>query len=179
MKNMYVVGTLHQGCVPEEELVDVLESFKPDQLFLELPDEPLEDIVKSGDIRDEMIYAYQWAKKNNILVHCFDSEINTFRDGITVDSPEFKKLLVEQTEILKNSKITWKQHNKKQYDSLLDHPLIAVISDPAKELQREKDMLQKIRKHSIQEGVILILTGAGHLSFFESELPEATFPFRR
>jgi uncharacterized RmlC-like cupin family protein len=40
-------------------------------------------------------------------------------------------------------------------------------------------MLKNIHRHMDHEGVIVILTGAGHLDFFEKELPEADMIFRK
>jgi len=178
MQKVYVIGTIHGGYVPQDELREELAKLKPTQLLLELPDKSLKEIKRSDDIRDEMMCAYEWATKNKVPVYCFDTNRNTFRKGITINSPVFKKLIDYQLMMLKSNKISWKDFNKKKNDSFLDHPLEDKVSDPVKLAKRDKEMLENIQKHMVSDGNIVILTGAGHLPFFEKELSEAIFPFR-
>lgn len=178
MRNIYVIGTLHGGYVPTEELEEQLVKLDPSQLFIELPDKSIETIKSGGDVRDEMMFVYEWGHKHNIPVHCFDVDRWTLKEGITINSPEFKELYDAQSKILEKHKLSWKELNKEKYDTLLDHPLMEKVSDSTKEHEREIEMLQNIRDNMKKQGNILIFTGTAHLSFFQESLSKAIFPFR-
>jgi hypothetical protein len=178
MRKVYVLGTIHGNYVPKEELAEELAKLNPTQMFVELPDKSLEQIIEGGDVRDEMIFADSWGRERNIPVYRFDTDRDTLRAGMTVDSPDFKKLFSDQLHMLKKLKLSWKEFNRRENDTALDHPLENIVSDPTEFGKREEEMLRNIRHHMSEQGVVLILTGAKHLSFFEKQLPEAVFPLR-
>jgi hypothetical protein len=44
--------------------------------------------------------------------------------------------------------------------------------------EREIEMLKNVKKRISLRGKTIIVTGCGHLSFFEKHIKNATFPFR-
>ena len=52
------------------------------------------------------------------------------------------------------------------------------LIDLDKEIKRESEMLRNIRNVIVKKGIVLILTGCGHLDFFEKNIKDAIFPFR-
>ncbi|MDO8513036.1 MAG: hypothetical protein Q7S37_00845 [bacterium] len=171
MTKIIIVGTLHAGITPNSELEEVIESYKPDQILVEIKNE---DIIKDNvdSYPPEMIFAYQWAKKNGIKVAGFDSDIDVFKEGIT--DADNQRLIEQQKKLIKTS---WKEFNKKENEKLLDIEGIDIV-DHQKERERELDMLRNINKIIINSGVVLIITGCGHLNFFEDNIDRAIFPFR-
>ena len=81
MRRIIIIGTIHT-LTPETELIPILENLKPDILFIEISEE---DIISNNfkDYPEEMIYSFNWAKKNNIKVIGFDSKINVFAENKT------------------------------------------------------------------------------------------------
>ena len=81
LRKIIVIGTLHAGITPNNELKDVIESFEPDQLLVEIVND---DIVKNdlSSYPPEMIFAFEWAKSNKVKVAGFDSKIDVFREGV-------------------------------------------------------------------------------------------------
>jgi len=176
MRKIYIIGTIHKGYTSKEELGAVLKNLSPNQVLVELPDQPIEKTRKSTDVRDEMMFAYDWAKENNIRVDCFDNDVDILREGMTLDHPKSKELMKYHTGILKH--YSWKDLNKKEHAHTMDSPLEAEIADPIKQKNRENQMLKNIRGLLIPDGNVVILTGTAHLPFFEHSIPEAIFPLR-
>ena len=50
--------------------------------------------------------------------------------------------------------------------------------DQTKSEEREKALLQNIQENTVF-GTNVILTGAGHLNFFQKHFPDAIFPYRK
>ena len=172
MRTIIIIGTLHEGLTPVDELQEILEDIHPDQLLVEITKEDLQD-ERFGKYPKEMVYAHKWAKKNNIQVNGFDSPIDVMKHNITKEDE--KHAVSEIYKLLKDH--TWKDMNKKEYQDI-ESRLIEELVDPLKHKKRQQEMLQNIKRSMLSQGKILILTGAGHLEFFEEHLPEATFPFR-
>ena len=59
----------------------------------------------------------------------------------------------------------------------LEDKITTKYFDIKKSQEREQKMLKEIRVKLI-EGTNVIVTGAGHLSFFEKEIPDAELLFR-
>lgn len=91
-RKIIVIGTLHAGITPNNELKEVMESFKPDQLLVEIArDDIVENNVSSYP--PEMIFAFEWAKVNNVQVDGFDSKIHVFREGVV---PQDNEALIDK-----------------------------------------------------------------------------------
>ena len=63
MQKIIVIGTVHGGFTPDEELKEVFEEYSPKQLFVEVAEEH----VKKNKLKDyppEMIFTLRWAKEN-------------------------------------------------------------------------------------------------------------------
>lgn len=172
---LIIIGTLHAGLTPHNELKEALEQYDIDQLLVEIT---AEDLAKGRleKYPDEMIYAYRWAIKNNVRVDGFDSSINVLAEGMT--DADNKKVIEEQQKILESKGYGWKDLNKKEITEIFNTKSVKKLIDRTKETQREKKMLQNIKSKLIPEGTIVILTGAGHLNFFEKHLKQAIFPYR-
>lgn len=172
MKKIIIIGTLH-GMTPESELEELFNKYKPEQILVEIAEADLEkDKIKSYP--REMVFAYKWAKKNGIPTAGFDSGINSLRDGAT--EKDNQKLIEVETELLEG--LTWKDMNRRENDTLLDTDFYFQVVDPNKERKREEEMLKNIQNLSIEDKIVMIITGAGHLKFFEKNIPAAIFPLR-
>lgn len=111
-------------------------------------------------------------KKNKIKIAGFDSNINIFAEGKT--EKDNQKLMEEQDRIIK--KHNWKKFNKKWFMESLDED--DNFTDKNKFRLRQEKMFGNIKKNLIPDGTNIILTGAGHLAFFEEKFPGAVFPLR-
>ena len=73
-------------------------------------------------------------------------------------------------------KHTWKDMNKAKFLKKLD--VEDGLTDKIKFKKRQFEMLKNIKNNLSSQGKIVILTGCGHLQFFEENIKEAEFPFR-
>lgn len=173
MIKIIIIGTLHAGITPNDELEEVIEKFKPNQLLIEMASD---DVAKNnlGDYPLEMVFAFKWAKNNNVPVVGFDSKINVFRNGV---GPQDNQAIIEkQKQLIKN--LSWKDFNKTENEKLLAVDGLNDLVDPTKERARENEMLKNIQAGIIKSGTALIVTGVAHLNFFERNIKDAIFPFR-
>ncbi len=173
MKKIIILGTLHAGLTPEDELKEVLEEYNPHQLLIEIAEEDIKN-GKFDSYPPEMVFAYNWAKKNKVKVNGFDSKIDVLRKGMT---EEDNQKLIEKQKKLMNI-FTWKDMNKTENLKKLDADSAKNLIDQKKEEKREFEMLKNIKNSMIENGKILIITGCGHLDFFEKYISNAIFPFR-
>lgn len=180
MKKVIIIGTIHLNWTPREELWEVLNNINPDQVLVELSGEELNMRPRSDSIRDEIFSAYDWAIQNNKLVNYFDTEDSPLKDGVTGKEPEFLEHELKSKELLKN--YSWKDLNKTEPWRIsevkeLEDKITEKYFDMKKSKEREQKMLGNILNKLI-EGTNVVITGAGHLSFFEKEIPDAILPFR-
>jgi len=174
MNQIYIIGTLHAGWTPDKELQEELEKIKPDQLLVEICDSDLQD-NKLDDYPPEMVFAYQWAKENQVSVVGYDSKIKVFREGISDEDNQ--AVIEEQKKQL--SHLTWQGANKPENCQLFMKESYEKLVDPAKDKLREQEMLDNIKKAIADQGRVVILTGCGHLDFFKANLSEAKFPLNK
>ncbi len=175
MRKIIIIGTLHAGLTPENELKEVLEKYSPDQLLVEIVEEDVKK-EKFDSYPPEMIFVYKWAKKNKIKVNGFDSKIDVFSKGMAEEDNE--KVIQEQKILMNNLNLKWKDMNKAENLKKLDTDSAKKLVDPEKEAKRESEMLKNIKKSMIRGGTIVIITGCGHLEFLERHIKDAIFPFR-
>jgi pheromone shutdown protein TraB len=174
MREIIVIGTLHAGATPNSELKEVLERYKPDRLLVEMAQVDINN-KRIRKYPPEMRFAYNWAKKNNLEVYGFDTKDNTnFAKGMT--KKDNLKVIDEQWKLL--GKHTWKDTNKERYNKLLDTESSINLIDWKKEKIREAVMLRNVKKKMLRKGRVVIITGCGHLNFWEKRLKTAKFPFR-
>jgi hypothetical protein len=173
MRKIIFIGTLHAGLTPKNELGKILDSLKPDQLFIEIPPEAV-DNKRIFAYPDEMIFALRWAKRNRILVSGFDANIEIIKKGKT--EKDSRAVLRKQKMIIK--KYGWRNFNRERFSELLDKEAKDLI-DLRKWRLREEKMAKNIAAELIKSGTIIILTGVSHLSFFEKKFRRAEFSFRR
>ena len=173
MRKIIIIGTLHAGLTDEIELKHLLEKYNPDQVFVEIAQEDI-DKGKINSYPPEMISIYGWAIEQDIVVNGFDSKINTLRERLT--NKDNQAVIEEQKKIMKN--FNWKDMNKEKNNGLLHIPSLDLLVDKEKEAKRELEMLAKINSVMVSQGTVLIVTGCGHLNFFEKMLPDAIFPLR-
>ncbi len=170
---IYIIGTIHAGFTPFKELKTILEKLNPNQLLVEIAEVDLKK-EKLKNYPPEMVLAYKWAKKNKVKVYGFDSKINELRKGVTKKDT---KILIEKQKKLMIG-YTWKDMNKKKIMKILSVPLVNKLIDPKILKRRQKEMLRNIKRMIDNKGIVIILTGAGHLSFLEKHFKKAIFPFR-
>lgn len=180
MNRTIIVGTLHLGLTRKNDLKKLLEEIHPDQLLLELPAEQSAR-ERASRTSDEMGFAAMWAGTKGIPVAYFDTGESVLRDGISVEGSLYKELESRQVQEIKA--FSWQDLNKKEpwregRLASAQQTFWRECIDPAKWELREENMLENIQRLKKQKGTVLILTGAGHLDFFEREFPEAEFPYR-
>jgi hypothetical protein len=173
MTKIIIIGTLHAGLTPNRELGNVLKNLNPDLLLVEIAND---DLIKNNlaGYPEEIIFACKWAKENGIKISGFDSKINIFKNEVLPD--DNAELLEEQKKLL--GKFSWKDCNKKENEKLLDTKKEEMIIDKKKWKKRENEMLKNIEKNIPNNGTIVIITGVGHLDFFEKKMKNAIFPLR-
>jgi len=170
MNELYVIGTsqLESAIIG---IVELLNSFSPSQLFIEMTD----DDVKTVDINHyepDFIAAYNWARYNNVLIRGIDHSVSYFLDNIPFEA--FLKI-----EELKNSFLDtdFKELNKRKYDEMYNN-IISTFFNVEKYAERIEGMINNIRENMIYGAKSVALIGVGNLPYFEKNLPEAVFPFR-
>ncbi|MCK5449910.1 hypothetical protein KAI32_03520 [Candidatus Pacearchaeota archaeon] len=174
MKKIIVIGTMH-NIFPKhkDELKSIIEEIDPDQVLVEIEKKDLNsDEIKSYP--KEIVFAYNWAIKNKKKVDAFDVDMNLWKKGVTQKDED----RIEKEWFQKYGKHNWKFFNKKTSENRLTIWTIDEIIDQNKMGVRQKNMLENIKRISIKEGKVLILTGAYHLDFFAKHLKQATFPYR-
>lgn len=114
-------------------------------------------------------------QEKNIEVFGFDSGVDTFREGVTREDNQ--AIIEKQDRAMEN--LSWKDFNIEENNKLLDVEGIEKLIDPEKEKMREMEMLKNIQNNIIENGTVVIITGAGHLNFFEENIKDAIFPFRK
>lgn len=179
MKEIIIIGTLHGGWTPKDELEEVLKTINPDKVLLELS---LEELLRPREqsIRDEMFAAYDWAVQNGKDIDVFDIENNTLKEGVTGKEPEFAELQSKAQELLKQ--YSWKDLNKSgpwnnSEVTQLDEALMEKYFDAEKTKERDLTLLQNI-KDKLVDGINVVVTGTAHLTFFKEQMPEARLLFR-
>ena len=172
MKKIYFIGTLH-GRTPKNDLESMLNKLNPDQLILEIQQTDIEN-KNLNSYPDEMVFGHNWAEKNNVSIYGMDTAFSEIADD--KDEEDNQKVIALQDKIITNH--DWKDFNKEEYLKLLEIPEEKELIDEEKSNLREQEMLKNMLSNAILKGTIVVLTGAGHLAFFEKELPEAIFPLR-
>lgn len=176
-----VIGTLHLGLTRRNDLRKILEELKPAQLLVELPEEPTARL-RASQHSDEMAFAAMWAETKSIPVGFFDvNEGGILKDGVSENDSDFKRLVDEQVAELKA--FPWQDLNRRDVWEKgrlgeVERELYSQYFDAEKWEVRERKMLENIKRLTGKEGTTVILTGAGHLVFFQKELPNAEFPYR-
>jgi len=173
MQNLIFIGTLHARFTPHGELRAVLEQYQPEMLLVEISQADLESDT-TQKYPDEMVFAAAWAKENGISVYGFDSDIEVHVEGLT--ETDNQAVIDEQRAI----PLTYnrKDANKSAVNEALKTPLAVAQIDPLKWDQREHEMEKNINQLLDSTKRIVIITGVGHLDYFEKQFPQAVFPFR-
>ncbi len=180
MKEIIIIGTLHGGHTPKDELEEVLNTINPDKVLIELSPEELHDRPREDSFSDEMFTAYDWAINNSKQIDVFDVENNSLKEGVTGKEQEFIELQTKYQEFLKQ--YSWKDLNKQEpwIDSgvaEMENFVIEKYFIEEEEKKRDFSMIQNIKEQLI-DGVNVVFTGTGHLTFFKEQIPEAKLLFR-
>ena len=176
MKKVIIIGTIHLGWTPGDELKAEIAKYNPDKLFIELTDSEVEGV----SIRDEMFIALDWARENIVPYAFFDSDFGSLKDGITGKEPEFMAQELRVKEMLKEH--NWKSLNNRgpwndPEIKKAEDEIIAKYFDLEKKRRREEVMTQNIMSELV-EGTNVVITGAGHITHFLADIPNAVAPFR-
>ena len=177
MRKIYIIGTLH-NMLPkhQEELESLLEELNPAQVLVEIVRKDLET-KNTRKYPKEMRFAYKWGIKHGKKTDGFDAPLDVVKKSIT--KRELKRVEKEAISVIDKYGLTWKDFNKSKYEHIKEvDRLENKIIDRPKDKLRQRKMLENIYKMMIEDGSILILTGAGHLSFFERNFKGAIFPLR-
>lgn len=174
MKEVVIIGTMH-NMFPEykNEFRLILEKVNPDQIIVEIDEKDL-DTKEIETYPKEMVFAYRWDIKNKKQVGAFDVDVDLWKTGVTQEEED----RIEKNWFVKYGKYDWKFFNKDTSKNRLEVWTIDKIIDQKKMGIRQQIMIKNIKKMSIEEGKILIITGAYHLDFFAKYLKDAIFPYR-
>lgn len=170
MRQVYIIGTIHNQ-VLRKEINNILDKLNPNQILLEIVNSHLNS-NKISKYPAEMRLAYEWAKKHNKNVKGFEVK-SSRKDNLTNQEIKIVKKVNEYV-----ASKDWKYFNKKRHMDQIEKLLRPLPLLTREDKSRQKRMLKNIRKHMIRNGRIVIITGIGHLNFFEKHIPEAKFPFR-
>ncbi len=173
MSKLIFIGTLHAGLTPHKELQEVLGHYKPEVLLIEIQQIDIASNTLSK-YPDEMVFALSWAHEKGISVYGFDSPIDVFAKGR--GEKENQAVIEEQKEILKS--FSWKDANKQEVCDKLYTSSAKTLVNPAKDKEREEEMLKNVKNRITDQATIVVVTGSGHLQFFEKHFPDALFPLR-
>ncbi|MEX1027355.1 MAG: hypothetical protein WD049_05020 [Candidatus Paceibacterota bacterium] len=179
MQEIILIGTIHSGWTPVDELRQVLAEQQPDKVLVELSPEELKR-SREDSIRDEMFTAHDWAVENDVPVGVFDVENHILKEGVTGKEPAFTEYEQKSKEILNG--YTWKElNNEKPWQSpeitALEEQMNKEYIDVEKSKQREQTMLENIKDDLIERRNVVV-TGTRHLSFFKQNLPDAEMLLR-
>lgn len=176
MRTIYLIGTVHFMMPQREmELKLLLQVMDPDQVFVQIDD----DDMKFGNKQyaaKEMLYAYDWAIQRNKKVVCYDKRMDL--SSYYLEEEKKKEVKEEMAHLLAGT--NWKEFNKinteiyKKFEKLK-----LLLVDENKERERHYAMLANIERNLIDKGKILVITGIGHLPYFERNLKDALFPLGR
>jgi uncharacterized protein (UPF0335 family) len=172
MSNLIFIGTLHGGLTPEQELIKIVEGFQPSILLVEINQEDVEN-KNTKEYPEEMQAILQWGEHRQIEIHGFDSNIDPLQKNIS--ESDLKRLDEEQQEILDEH--NWEEFNKETKSEALKTTSWHKVINLRRWDEREQEMYQNIvRITSDSAGIIVVVTGSGHLSFFKSKFSSAQFP---
>lgn len=170
---VFFIGTLHGNFTPHDELLELVESFNPSRLLIEMTQADIES-GSTEKYPDEMQAALAWATDKHIKVYGIDSDIKTLKDGVTDD--DLKLLAVEQSAVIR--KHDWKEFNKPTINPDLETKTWLRIIDKAKEDERNLEMFKNVRRQIDRSynANTVVITGSGHIRFFNGKFAYAHFP---
>ena len=165
MDKMFFIGTLHKGLTNLQELEELILSYNPDLLGLEITHK---DLISNNvsHYPNEMIFALELAKKHKMKFFGFDSDIKVMNDDVDEEN-----ILIEQKELIKKN--NWKDFNKLNLTKKLNQ-ISKPLFNQEKWEERELEMEQNILKNINNEKSI-VLTGVGHIDFFKKKFPNSKF----
>lgn len=172
MRKLIFIGTLHARLTPKTELFSVLDEYDFDLILIEVQQSDL-DSNNLDRYPPEMLDAFSYAKSKGIKVKGFDCGFNVILKGKSDD--DNLAVIEEQKKLLAG--LNWKDFNKEINLKLIDIKSENDLIDQEKWDERENLMMENIEKELI-DGTVIIITGAGHLKYFEKYFKDAEFPFR-
>lgn len=179
MKKVIILGTIHLGFTPKDELIKEIEKYKPDQLLIELTEKEVKE-GQENSIRDEMFYVHEFASSSAIPYVLFDTDEDTLKDGITGTEPDFLLMEEKVKQVLVGS--DWKELNEahpwlqKDIKEIEDR-IVTTYFDTNRMKMREIKIAQNIRENLI-EGTNVVITGCGHITHLLQDLPGSVAPLR-
>lgn len=102
--------------------------------------------------------------------------MNIFKEGYDEDGEEYQDMLEYEEKIIEQ--YNWKEFNTKKVSDLLDFSLKEKLFDQSVLNKREQEMLENIQEKSIDDGKIVIVTGADHIDYFHDNLKNSCIPLR-
>jgi len=170
MQEIIIIGTLHLGLTPNDELRTILEDISPERLFIEVTEKDLSHNTL-GNYPPEMIFASQWARQSNVTCIGFDAAIYTLKEGVS--EKDQQQVLSIQKNILSN--ITWKEMNQRKNWTVLDASG-EILIDQEQWNMRENALVSNVKAALLPKGRNVIITGSGHLAAFERAFPGIKMP---
>ena len=172
MNNIFFIGTLHCGFTENSELEDIIRSLNPSLLLLEMLDT---DIINNTITwyPNEMIFGMKLAQSMKVDYLWFDSKLSVLKKWVTKRNEQ--EIIEKQELIIK--KYSRKDFNKEELNKKLSHISDSII-DQEKWNQRENEMKTNIIDILLKQKnkKIMIITGVGHIPFFQKKFPKANFP---
>ena len=172
MRKVILIGTVHLGLTPIDELIDEVISHNPDRILIE--------IDQDGNGAQEMKQLLQWCKDNSAEYHCFDEAAPAEQSA----SGPTEKEIVDFTKAIQDKLqgVSWKDLNnpsvwKETGAEEINQAFTDKFYDPEKIKDREK-LLDKNISNLLTEGTNVVVTGAGHMTRLLDSIPGSTAPLR-
>lgn len=134
------IGTLHNNFTPKDELIEIIESFHPSQLLVEITQQNL-DTNNTDKYPPEMQAVFAWAIKNLVKIHGIDSTIMTLKDNVS--EKDLEKLDDEQVKIIHQH--DWKDFNKHEFFDALRTKTWYEVIDAVKDTERNLEIATNIK----------------------------------
>jgi len=172
MKQVIIIGTVHMGFTPVEELIVEVSTHRPDRVFVE--------VDEAGNGAKEMQGLYSWLVSGQVAYVCFDYLLTTNK----YDNQPSQTAINQFTKDMRDKLgvYNWKELNKPEIwmncgAERLNQDFVDKYYDTEKERKREERLVSNIEEQLI-DGVNVVVTGAGHVDYFLENISNSSAPLR-
>lgn len=173
MKEVILIGTIHLGLTPIEELVSEVVTYNPDRVLIE--------VDKEGNGAEEMKLLLDWCKENNVEYRCFDTAVPAEKSA----SRPTQREIIGFAELIKKKLhgVSWKDlNNRLTWESTGAEDVNQAFTDKFYDLDKIETRNKLIEQNIpplLTEGTNVVVTGAGHLTHLLAAIPGSTAPLRQ